>query len=111
MPNDTLFTKRPRKVLAMKCDRSQPPAVWKAGRAFGLSLRPGASSRLLRVHFLPELLRRLAVDRLQGRDRSQGVGVTLRREVAVEGLQWHATQRREVGNFRVIAVQSRKFHP
>src|SRR5438046_2527912 len=52
--------------------------------------------RLLRVHFLPELRRRLLPNRLQRLNGTENLGVALGVEGPVVNLQRHAAQRRQV---------------
>src|SRR5262245_51669541 len=64
-----------------------------ASSAYFAALRARLGRTLLAVHFLPELGRGFAVDRLQGCQRAQDLGVPLGLEIAVDLLeQRHLTQ-------------------
>src|SRR5262249_27188185 len=53
---------------------------------------------LLAIYFLPEVGRGFAVDRLQGCQRAQDLGVPLGLEIAVDVLERHPLERRRIGH-------------
>src|SRR5207249_291534 len=56
-------------------------------------------SRFLFIHFLPKLLGRFAVDRLQSLDGTKNLGVTFGLVVAMEFFEGHVFQQRQVSHF------------
>src|SRR5262245_38474564 len=69
-----------------------------AYNSFLRSRRDSGRLALLAVHFLPELGRGFAVDRLQSVERTQECAVALALEIAVDVLERHPFERRRIGH-------------